>query len=121
MLNINNFKALLSSLKGEDTKGIVYFGNDTDISYTTNRCKEDVGDINLCKVLKEFILEYFNNYGILENEILEYHKVFHLKGWKKEEGSCTQYLLEINPVFRIYFFCDSNRICRRIRFLYKRE
>lgn len=119
MLNINNFKSLLSSTKGD--KNIIYFGNDVDISYTVQRCKEDVGDENLCKVLKELILEYLNNYGILEDEILEFHKTFQLKGWKKDEGSCTQYLLEINPVFRIYFFCDSNRICRRVKFLVKRE
>lgn len=121
MLNINNFKSLLSSLKGEELKSIVYFGNDVDIAYTTNRCKEDVGDINLCKVLKELILEYHENYGILENEILEYHKTFHLKGWKAENNYGRHYLIEVNPTLRVYFKCNFKGICRTVKFLVKRE
>lgn len=124
--SISNFFNSFKSLETETTPvsrekyPSVSFGTDSDICWETNRLTEKP-DENLAKVLKEDILEYFKNYGILEDEILEYHNTFQLKGWKKEEGSCTQYLLEINPVFRIYFFCDSQRICRRVRFLYKRE
>ena len=121
MLNLNNFKSLFTSTNKEDKDSShVFFGNDPDIAWFTKRLSEKP-DIELAKVFKEDLISYLENYGILEDEILEYHKIFHLKGWKKDEGSCTQYLIEVNPVFRIYFFCDSQRICRRVRFLYKRE
>lgn len=124
MTNISNFfksfKSLETTPVSRDKHPSVAFWTDDDICWETNRLTQKP-DENLAKVLKEDILEYHKNYGILEDEILEYRETFHLKGWKKEEGSCTQYLLEINPVFRIYFACDSQRICRRVKFLYKRE
>ena len=118
----NNFKSLFISNNKEVNidSSRVFFGNDADIVWETNRLSQKP-DENLAKVLKEDILEYHKHYGILEDEILEYHKIFHLKGWKRDQGTCTEYLIEVNPVFRIYFFCDSQRICRRIKFLYKRE
>ena len=116
----NNFKSLFTSNEVNKDSSHVFFGNDSDIVWETKRLSEKP-DLNLAKVLKEDILEYHKHYGILEDEILEYHRTFHLKGWKKDEGSCTQYLIEINPQLRIYFFCDSKRICRRVIFLYKKE
>lgn len=122
--NISNFfksfKTLETGVVSRDKHPSVAFGTDADICWETNRLIQKP-DENLARVLKEDILEYHKNYGILEDEILEYRETFQLKGWKKEEGSCTQYLLQINPIFRIYFFCDSQRVCRRVKFLYKRE
>lgn len=115
----NSFKPLDTPVSREKYPS-VSFGTDSDICWETNRLTEKP-DENLAKVLKEDILAYLDNFGILEDEILEYRETFHLKGWKKEDGACTQYLLEVNPCFRIYFFCDSRRICRRVKFLYKRE
>lgn len=121
MLNLNNFKSLFTSKESKEVnKNHVFFGNDPDIAWFTKRLSEKP-DIELAKVFKEDLISYFENYGILKDEILEYHKIFQLKGWKKEEGDCTQYLIEINPQLRIYFFCGSQGICRRVKFLYKRE
>lgn len=118
--NLKSLKSIIAFLKRENNS-IVYFGNDIDISWVTKRCQEDVGDVNLAKVLKDMILEYKNLYGIEEKEILMFHRDFQLKGWKKEVGDCTAYLLEINPQLRIYFFCGSNKVCKDVKFLYKRE
>lgn len=121
MLNLKSFKTLFTSNKEVNKDDShVFFGNDADICWETNRLSQKP-DENLAKVLKEDILEYYKNYGIFEDEILEYHRIFHLKGWKRDQGTCTEYLIEVNPVFRIYFSCDSQRICRRVKFLYKRE
>lgn len=122
MLNLKTFKNLFNSSKEVSSleKGHVFFGNDLDISWFTKRLSEKP-DVELAKVFKEDILEYFENFGILEDEIIQYACIFHLKGWKRDQGPCMEYLIEVNPKLRIYFFCDSKRICRRVRFLYKRE
>ena len=121
MLNLNNFKSLFTSSKevNKDSSH-VFFGNDPDIAWFTKRLSEKP-DIELAKVFKEDLISYLKNYGIFKDEILEYHKIFHLKGWKRDQDTCTEYLIEVNPQLRIYFFCGSKGICRRVKFLYKRE
>lgn len=118
---INNFKSLFTSKEvNKDDRCHVFFGNDSDIAWFTKRLSEKP-DIELAKVFKGDVMSYFENFGILEDDIVEYACLFHLKGWKRDQATCTEYLIEINPQLRIYFFCGSQGICRRVRFLYKKE